>query len=384
MIQITDKSQCCGCTACANICTHNAIIMQPDTLGFLYPVIDITKCVNCGLCEKVCAFNINYDTTLNLIQPLAYAARHKNIKEIETSRSGAAFIAISDYILENGGVIYGAGYTDHFRVIHKRATTKQERDEFKGSKYVQSDLNYIFREVKKDLKNGTIVLFSGTPCQTAGLAAYIGKTLRKKLLLVDIVCHGVPSPYIWRDYLTFIEKKEKSKICKVNFRDKEKFGWTAHKETFKFTNKKETSEDYFTYLFNQHIIFRHSCQECYFTNLKRPSDITIADFWGWEKSDPTFNADDKGASLILINTERGKEVFKEVNKDLTIFPVKLNNCIQPNLQHPSIMHPKRLNLENDYMHNGFTYILKKYGNYGWEYHIRRFLRKIKILIKHSL
>lgn len=384
MIQITDKSQCCGCTACANICTHNAIIMQPDALGFLYPVIDKTKCVNCGLCEKVCAFNINYDTTLNLIQPLAYAARHKNIKEIETSRSGAAFIAISDYILENGGVIYGAGYTDHFRVIHKRATTKQERDEFKGSKYVQSDLNSIFREIKKDLKNGTIVLFSGTPCQTAGLAAYIGKNLRKKLFLVDIVCHGVPSPYIWRDYLTFIEKKEKSKICKVNFRDKEKFGWTAHKETFKFINKKETSEDYFTYLFYQHIIFRHSCQECYFTNLKRPSDITIADFWGWEKSDPTFNADDKGASLILINTERGKEVLKEVNKDLTIFPVKLKNCIQPNLQHPSIMHPKRINLENDYMHNGFTYILKKYGNYGWKYNIRRFLRKIKILIKHSI
>ena len=165
MIKITNPADCCGCTACASICPHNAITMKPNLLGFLYPVVDESKCMECGLCEKVCAFNDHYDCTLVLQQPEAYAARHRNIDEVLKSRSGAAFVAISDYILEVGGVVYGAGYKDHFRVAHKRAITKEERDEFRGSKYVQSDLTGVFRLVKKDLVDGLIVLFSGTPCQ---------------------------------------------------------------------------------------------------------------------------------------------------------------------------------------------------------------------------
>ena len=237
MIDIKDPSMCSGCTACASICPHDAISMRPDAMGFLYPQVDIEKCIECGACERVCAFNDHYDTSMNLPQPEVYGARHKDMHEVETSRSGAAFIAISDYILENGGVVYGAGYTDHFRVVDKRAVTRDERDEFKGSKYVQSDLRGVFRQVKKDLKDGLTVLFSGTPCQTAGLNSYIGKKLRENLFLVDIVCHGVPGPYMWRDYLAYLEKKQGSEICWVNFRDKQKFGWAAHKETFKFVNR---------------------------------------------------------------------------------------------------------------------------------------------------
>lgn len=236
MIRITNPADCCGCTACASICAHNAISMKPDALGFLYPFVDKDKCTDCGLCEKVCAFHENYDKSLNLPKPNAYAARHKDMKEVETSRSGAAFIAISDYIIENGGVVYGAGYAEHFRVVHKRSTTKVERNEFKGSKYVQSDLNGVFQQVKKDLKDGLIVLFSGTPCQTAGLHSFVGKKLRENLFLIDIVCHGVPGPFLWRDYLNYLEKKNGSSICYVNFRDKKMFGWRAHKETFKFVN----------------------------------------------------------------------------------------------------------------------------------------------------
>lgn len=152
--------------------------MEPDVLGFLYPEVDTDKCVNCGLCEKVCAFNESYETTLNISEPLCYGARHKNMKEVETSRSGAVFVAVSDWILRHGGVVYGVGMEGHFRVIHKRATTREQRDEFKGSKYVQSDLKGIFRQVKADLTNGKIVLLTGTPCQTAGLNSYIGKKLR--------------------------------------------------------------------------------------------------------------------------------------------------------------------------------------------------------------
>ena len=186
--------------------------MEPDALGFLYPKVDESKCVDCGLCERVCQFNGHYDRSLNLLQPIAYAARHKDISEVMKSRSGAAFVAISDYILKQGGVVYGAGYKDHFRVAHKRAATKEERDEFRGSKYVQSDMTGVFRQVKEDLKNGLTVLFSGTPCQTSGLNAFVGKKLRENLYLVDIVCHGVPGPYIWRDYLEYLEKKHGSNL----------------------------------------------------------------------------------------------------------------------------------------------------------------------------
>ncbi len=360
MIDIKDPSMCSGCTACASICPHDAISMRPDAMGFLYPQVDIEKCIECGACERVCAFNDHYDTSMNLPQPEVYGARHKDMHEVETSRSGAAFIAISDYILENGGVVYGAGYTDHFRVVHKRAVTRDERDEFKGSKYVQSDLRGVFRQVKKDLKDGLTVLFSGTPCQTAGLNSYIGKKLRENLFLVDIVCHGVPGPYMWRDYLAYLEKKQGSEICWVNFRDKQKFGWAAHKETFKFVNRGGGKMS-FTYLFYQHIMFRHSCGVCHYTNTKRPSDITLADFWHWQKTDSTINLDDKGLSLMLINTEKGKKLFEAARADLNVIPAKLEDCMQGNMKRPSPIHPKRMKFEEDYKKHGFEYVLKKYG-----------------------
>lgn len=387
MIQITNKADCCGCTACASVCAHKAISMEPDALGFLYPKVNKEKCIDCGLCEKVCAFHSNYDRTLNLQEPKVYAARHKNMHEIETSRSGAAFIAISDYVLEQGGVVYGVGYTDHFRVVHKRATTKDERNEFKGSKYVQSDLRNIFPQVKEDLKQGLTVLFSGTPCQTAGLSSYIGRRLREKLILVDIVCHGVPSPYIWKDYLNYLEKKQGTKVLEVNFRNKQKFGWASHYESYKFPQKIEVKTD-FTYLFYSHIMLRDSCGKCYYTNTIRPSDITIGDFWGWEKTDAQFNQDNKGCSLVFINTVQGDNIFNLIKQDLNIVPAHLKNSLQPNLQHPSMIHPKRERFEKDYQRKGFEYVLKKYGDNWWKQSIRKYKsdirRKIKRILKHIL
>ena len=379
MIQITDKSRCCGCTACAAVCPHNAIRMEPDVLGFLYPVVDKEKCTDCGLCEKVCAFNEHYDCSENLSKPDCYAARHKDIKEVETSRSGAAFVAISDWILKQGGVVYGAGYADHFRVVHKRAVTKEERDEFKGSKYVQSDLQGVFRQVKQDLKDGRIVLFSGTPCQTAGLNSFIGKRLRKNLYLVDIVCHGVPAPYIWRDYLASLEKKAGSEICWVNFRDKQMFGWAAHKETFKFVNG--GGKMWYTDIFYKHIMFRHSCGVCPYANTCRPSDITLADFWGWEKVVPNLNKDDKGLSLVLVNTEKGRELFEAIRKDMDVTAVKLEDCLQGNLKRPSEIHPRRMKFEMEYGEKGFSYVWKKYRKYGYVWWVDK-LRSIVRYLKH--
>lgn len=377
MIEITQKENCCGCTACASICPHQAITMNPDNMGFLYPTVNKDICTNCGLCEHVCAFHPNYDTSLNLPQPIAYGVRHKKMSEIETSRSGAAFIALSDWVLKQNGVIYGAGYTDHFRVVHKRATTPIERNEFKGSKYVQSDLTGIFPRIKEDLKSGKTVLFSGTPCQTAGLRSYIPPRLQSNLYVIDIICHGVPSPYIWKDYLKMIEQKAGEKIISVDFRNKKDFGWAAHKETFYFKEHKQTTTEY-TNLFFKHIMFRHSCQKCHYTNLKRPSDITIADFWGWQKTDINFNADDKGCSLVFCNTEKGKEWFKEIQSEINRIPANIANCMQPNLVSASEISPLRNKFEKDYIQHGIKYVTNKYTKTPL---LQRGKQKIKRIIK---
>ena len=378
MIHIVKPEDCCGCSACKSICPKQVISMKPDSLGFLYPVVDVDKCVNCGLCDKVCAFNDHYDTSLNFPEPLSYGVRHKDIKEVETSRSGAAFIALSDLILDKGGVVYGVGYKEHFRVSHKRATTKLERDEFKGSKYVQSDMGDVFSQVKKDLESGLLVLFSGTGCQVAGLSSFIGKRNRDSLFLVDIVCHGVPSPYIWRDYLNYLERQQKKKVTAVNFRDKKRFGWTAHQESFELGDSFVSSCVY-SKLFCQCIMFRHSCGNCHFTNLKRPGDITIADFWGWEKDNPDFNSDDKGANLVLVNTEKGKKLFEEAQRELDIIEASREAYLQPNLQHPSVIHKKRELFEKDYIEKGFDYIY--HHNYDKVPFVIRCLRKIKRTVK---
>jgi len=356
MIKINNPEECCGCTACASICNYDAIIMKPDALGFLFPEVDTNKCTNCGLCEKVCAFHNNYDKSKNLSRPRVYGARHKNIDDVMKSRSGAVFVAVSDYILQYGGVVYGAGYTDHFRVVHKRATTKEERNEFRGSKYVQSDLTGIFRQVKQDLKNGITVLFSGTPCQTSGLNSYIGEKYREKLFLLDIVCHGVPSPFIWRDYITYIEEKEGDKIEIVNFRDKEINGWHAHIESFVFKEKK-VNKNIYTRLFYQHIMLRQSCGNCFFCNTKRPSDITLADFWGWEKENNDANSDDKGLNLVLVNTNKGAELFAKCVGDLNCFEVSKDSYLQPNLIQPSKLHPKRQKLVDMYQKHGVEWLI---------------------------
>lgn len=376
MIQITNKADCCGCTACASVCAHHAISMEPDAMGFLYPKIDTDKCTECGLCEKVCAFNPNYDKSLNLSEPQIYAARHKDIHEIETSRSGAAFIAISDYVLEQGGVVYGAGYAEHFRVVHKRATNKEERNEFKGSKYVQSDLRDIFPQVKADLKQGLIVLFSGTPCQTAGLASYIGKRLREKLILVDIVCHGVPAPYIWRDYLTYLEKKYKQPIVEVNFRDKSRVGWNEHIESFVFQDGSKKEFNTYTYLFYRHIMLRPSCSKCHYTNFKRPSDFTLADYWGWEKLSPYFNKDNKGCSLLLVNTEKGRHFLKYISIDLNLIVSNKILCLQPNLQIPSKPSDKSSLFEYLYIKHGFKKVAQKFSDLNYKSNIKKIIRKI--------
>lgn len=378
MIAINNPEDCCGCTACYSICPRDAIIMKPDTLGFVYPQIDEEKCIDCGLCDNVCSFNDKYDISQNFDIPMAYAARHKDIMEVMKSRSGAAFAAISDYILDMGGVVYGAGYKNHFQVVHKKASSKCERDEFRGSKYVQSCLEGIFRDVKSELMKGTLVLFSGTPCQAAGLKSYIGGNLNNHLYLVDIICHGVPGPLYWKDFISYIEKKRKSRLTFVDFRDKDLYGWTNHKETFKFDN--DENKVSFKFPYYNHVSFRYSCNVCHYTNLKRPSDITLGDYWGWERTDSSINKDDKGCSLVLCNTEKGLQLFEAIKDKMQVVPADLKNIMQTHLSRPVGIHPQRAIFEEAYAKHGFEYAIQIVGLAGWRFYLKYYKHKIRTLL----
>lgn len=381
MIQTGDVHKCCGCYACVSICGHDAIKMNIDSMGFAYPEVNVEKCVECGLCEKICMFQ--YDDVLDPKLPSsAYAVRHKDLREIETSRSGAVFIALSDWILDKEGAIYGAGYGEHFSIRHKRAVDACNRNEFKGSKYAQSNMSGVYQKLKVDLKEGKIVLFSGTPCQTATVKAFVPKVLQENLYLIDIICHGVSSPTVWNDYLLYLEEKVGQTLIAVDFRDKAKYGWSGlHKESFVFEDGKKRT---FQYTYYNDLLIRPSCNVCPYANLNRPSDITIGDFWGWEKACPSFNKDDKGCSLVLINSSRGKDWFDSVTDQLHFVEVPLQLCIQPNLQQPTPENPLRTQFESDYRRKGFKYVMRRYGEVGIKYHYRRVLHFIKRHIKRLI
>lgn len=381
MIEVyTKKENCSGCSACKSVCPVNAITMISDDEGFLYPSIDTQKCVKCKLCLKVCPFYENFRLPTNYSLPEVYAVKHKSDKVRITSTSGGMFTAISDKILEQDGLVYGAAFDKEFNLIHSKAESEIERNLFKGSKYIQSDLLNSFKEIKVYLLEGKIVLFTGTPCQNAGLYSYLinsGVDI-DKLYLCDIVCHGTPSPLIWREYINFIFKKYKKTIKEYYFRYKPK-GWRGMNVYIKFNDGSSLYNNsdalLYTKIFYSHFATRPSCHSCKFTNLNRPSDITIADFWGIERTMPEFD-DNKGISLVLINSEKGKKLFEEVKSNIVFIKSDTKECLQPNLYRPSYQSPIRIKFWKDYQNKGFIYVLKKYADYGFNAKIRNCIRKV--------
>ena len=354
------KKDCSGCSACADICPVSAISMKADQEGFLYPEIDEAKCIHCGKCDKICGFTPKDTAEVGFEFPRAYGVKHKNEATRLTSRSGAAFIAFSDFVLDKGGVIYGAAMQEDFSVRHVRAESKEIRDLMKGAKYVQSNATGICPQVAEDLTNGKMVLFSGTPCQVSGLHTMLDakKVSKENLICCDLVCHGTPSPAVWKDYIAFIEKKHSSAVRKADFRDKS-FGWDSHCESFILENgKKIVSRDY-TDLFYDHIMMRPSCHNCRFANVNRVADITLADFWGIEKNDASFN-DNKGVSLVLISSTKGAKLLEKVKNQLHWFECDIKNCIQPTLTKPTLASGRREQFWKDYANMDFALFLKKY------------------------
>lgn len=360
MIEITDKTACSGCTACAAVCTHKAIVMEPDVLGFMYPKIDVAKCINCGLCNKVCSFQkppIKRDD-----YPKSYLVRHKNYIELLKSKSGAAFVVLSDIILKENGVVYGAKFNSDHLVEHSGATTELGRDEFRGSKYIQSDLRGIFTKIKSDLLDDKKVLFSGTPCQVAGLKSYIGAKLSKNLYLVDLLCHGVAAPAIWKDYVNRIEASKGYKVLRCIPRNP-KYGWYNNIDTFVLEDESQYNSDYFTgYIYHKWITQRWSCKVCPFTRLERVSDITLGDAWGIDRIAPEFDKDNLGCSIVLINTEKGESLFNAASESMHSMPIDINKMMQPVMRQPTLFHPKRQAFEDAYAAHGFNYVKLIYLN----------------------
>lgn len=382
MISVFERREdCCGCTACEFICPTNAIGIISDKEGFLYPKIDQELCIDCGLCVETCAFQKGYDTTDNYKVPKVFALKHKSDGVREKSSSGGAFTAISDYILSIDGIIYGAILDSDMKVFHLRTETSEDRNKLRGSKYVQSDMKDVFTQVKIDLLNNKPVLFVGTPCQVAGIKRYLikSKVNTDRLLLVDFICHGTPSPLIFKEYITYVEKKKESKVTQYYFRSKVK-GWGHTEEAF-FENGKRDSTSILSQLhrklFHSNLCLRPSCFKCRYTNINRPSDITMADFWGIEKCLPKFK-DYLGVSAVLVNTKKGSDVYAHVTDSADTILSCIDDCAykQLHLKEPSSVNPNREAFWKDYDKHGFEYVAKKYAEYNAKGRIKHLLKRV--------
>lgn len=328
MIRILDKSKCCGCTACFNICPKKCITMEADFEGFKYPIIDEQECINCGLCEKVCQC---LKTRIDEGKPIAYAVQNKDADVLRSSTSGGFFTPLAEYIIENDGVVYGVAFDKDFNVIHKKCdqTNKSEIKDFRGSKYVQSELGSVFLEIKEYLESGKLVCFSGTPCQVEGLKSFLNKAY-ENLITVDLVCHGTPSPKLWNKYLEYQRKKYKSSVIGVNFRDKT-YGYHSGAMEIKFESGTEyhgsARVDYMLKSFLKEISSRPSCYKCQFKQINHSSDFTIFDSWNIDKLIEGKQDDDRGYTNVFVQSNRGEVVFKELSEKFSCNKISYEKAI---------------------------------------------------------
>lgn len=363
---------CKSCNACAAACPQNAISLLDNSQGFKRVNIDDNKCIGCGICEKVCS--ATEEDLLFHKNITVYAAKSLSEKVRLQSRSGGIFYELAKDILVNGGVVYGAALVDN-GARHIRLETVDELSKICGSKYVWSTHEDCFSVVVNDLKSNRQVLFSGLPCQIAGLKAYLNNDgiQNDNLILCDIICHGVSSPKLLKDYLEYMEKKYKEKVIKFDFRNKINFGWKAHLESVYFRNK-TLHTDMWTNLFYSHLSLRSSCFTCRYKSTERVGDISLGDCWNIEKTDSCLN-DDNGASLVLLNTEKGKHLFERL-QTVYMEEISLSDYMQPALFR-SVEKPDNYDdFWRNYTEQGFSYILKTYAGNNFKGRMRT---RIKVL-----
>lgn len=333
MIEIKDKSLCCGCSACAQICPKSSIKMVEDEEGSLYPVVDQHTCIECGACEKVCIELGRFEKKRPM---LAYASKNKNEKVRMSSSSGGIFTPLAEYVIAKGGVVFGVKLNDKLECIHDYTENIEGLSAFRGSKYLPSDCNNSYKKVDVFLKQGKLVLYSGTPCQVAGLNKYLKKDY-DNLITVDLTCHGVPSPIVWRSYMKWVKNKmgaDKDSL-NVKFRDKSQWLWEDYHITIKQVDGTGNScyscshkSDPFMQLFIRNVILRPSCYRCPAKAGSSNADITLSDFWHMSHFIPDFN-DHKGVTLVFLNTEKGISLFNNVDADSIETPVLFGTKHKP-------------------------------------------------------
>ena len=361
-----DVNTCSGCMACMNVCPKDAITIIQSAEGFILPHIEEDECVHCGLCEAVCDFR-NKTHVGNDIRR-AFSLVHSNKEVVKKSSSGGAFTALSDLILQQGGVVVGATYDHDFNVVHSIAVTQEERNRMRGSKYVQCNPGLLYREIREKLQSQA-VLFVGTPCQCAGLKSYLKKDY-DNLIVVDFLCHGVPSNKMFKEHIAYIAKDHKGKVVDYTFRTK-KYGWNSYAKTKKVSSW--LTQAFLTF-FTVNLSLRPSCFNCPYRNSHRPSDITIGDFWQIEYL--TGKKDKDGVSFVSANTEKGESLIREIVPMVKIKEYSLEQ-VQFRLPKGSTKKPKRYDaFWETYRNGGYGKVVKKYFDYSFKARLRWEVKKM--------
>lgn len=351
-MEICKKNRCTACGACMNICPKNAISFVEDEKGFPYPVIN-DACVECRACQRVCPRNTG--SLLNTGEPVVYAAFSKDKNTRRHSSSGGLFTEIAKSILQQDGLVFAARMSDDCKsVIFGSCTSEQDLNRFRGSKYIQSSTGLIFRDIKRSLQEGKKVLFVGVPCQVDGLKKYL-KSDYSNLYTVDIVCHGVPSPMLWRDYCKKLENESGSKMKNVSFRYK-KPNWTRFSLKADFDSGKtivnSKFDDPYLIAFLKEISMRENCYSCEYTSTRRTGDITLADFWGYRSDNFKMRNTEKGLSLVLLNTEKGKRLFQSIHDKIMYIERTMEEAMSGNR---SLKQPWMKNSVSDEFWNEYIY-----------------------------
>lgn len=312
------KQDCVGCHACFSVCPVKAISMKEDAEGFLYPAVEEEKCIACRACLRVCQI-LDTKESEGRIPAEAWACMNRNTKERLASSSGGVFIALARHVVAQGGYVFGAAFDENMNLRHTYANDLEGCRAFMGSKYLQSTVGTSYLDAKRFLEQGKLVLFTGTPCQIHGLKLFLGKDY-ENLIAVDLACHGVPSPKVFRKYLQDLEKTYHSRVVCFNFRAKNT-GWKNFSSAAKLDNNTEVSKCHgdcpFMKGFLSNLYLRDSCYHCENKGENRYSDITLGDYWGvWER-DAEWD-DDKGTSVIFTRTVKGNEVLQTIQGDVTL------------------------------------------------------------------
>lgn len=362
MIRITDKSKCCGCEACRSVCPRQCIVMKSDDEGFLYPEVAAAECVDCGLCLTVCPM-LHPDSSRR--PETVLAARNPDDAIRQTSSSGGIFTRLSEQVIDRGGVVFGARFDETWRVVHSYALSREELVGFRGSKYVQSQIGDSYRQAERFLKEGRLVLFSGTPCQIAGLKRFLRREY-ENLLTVDMICHGVPSPEVWQRYLKETAAGAPGEITEITFRNKQK-GWHAFRLSIRAGERElipaDAGQPIFTKLYFYELITRPSCHHCPFRDGRSGSDLTLGDFWGIERIDPAFD-DNRGCSAVLVYNP----VWAPLLNGLEVRPMTYEEVLPGNPSLESSTNPS--------INRGYLFHLLRKGHTITDIHRRCFDRSL--------